>query len=88
MERKKRRTFTREYKAEIVRVIRTSGKSPELVAREYELTPSAVRAWVERAAIDARKDPNGPLTTFPSLVTLLTPAESVPWYKIMLIGAV
>jgi len=63
MERKKRRTFTREYKAEIVRVIRTSGKSPELVAREYELTPSAVRAWVERAAVDERKDPNGPLTT-------------------------
>ena len=63
MERKKRRTFTPEYKAEIVRVIRTSGKSPELVAREYELTPSAVRAWVERYEIGERKDPNGPLTT-------------------------
>jgi transposase len=63
MERKKRRSFTAEYKAEIVRVVRTSGKSPEQVAREYELTESAVRSWVDRARIDERKDPNGPLTT-------------------------
>jgi transposase len=63
MERKKRRSFTAEYKAEIVRVVRTSGKSPEQVAREYELTESAVRNWVDRARIDERKDPNGPLTT-------------------------
>ena len=63
MERKKRRTFTPEYKAEIVRVVRTSGKSPELIAKEYELTPSAVRAWVDRAEIDERRDPSGPLTT-------------------------
>ena len=46
-----------------MRVVRTSGKSPEQVAREYELTESAVRNWVDRARIDERKDPNGPLTT-------------------------
>ena len=63
MERKKRRSFTREYKAEIVRVVRASGKSPEQVAREHDLTESAVRNWVVRAGIDERKDPNGPLTT-------------------------
>ena len=61
MERKKRRKFTREYKAEIVRLVRTSGKSIGQVAKELDLTETAVRAWVKRADIDEKRDPNGPL---------------------------
>ncbi len=63
MGRRKRRSFTAEFKAEIVRVIRTSGKSIDQIAREYDLTESAVRNWDKRARIDQKKDPNGPLTT-------------------------
>jgi transposase-like protein len=63
MERRKRRKFTPEYKAEVVRLVQRSGKSPGAVAREMDLTETAVRAWVKQAAIDAKRDPNGPLTT-------------------------
>lgn len=63
MERKKRRKFTREYKAEIVRLVRTSGKTIGQVAKELDLTETAVRAWVKRADIDEKRDPNGPLTS-------------------------
>jgi transposase len=63
MERRKRRKFTPEYKAEIVRLVRSSDKSIGQVAEELGLTESAVRAWVKRADIDEKRDPRGPLTT-------------------------
>jgi transposase len=47
----------------VVRLIRTSGKSAGAVARELGLTETSVRAWVKRAEIDERKDPQGPLTS-------------------------
>ena len=62
MERRKRRKFTPEYKAEVVKLVQTSGKSAGQVSSELGLTETAVRAWVTRAAIDEEKDPNGPLT--------------------------
>lgn len=58
-----RRSFTKEYKAEVVRLIRTSGKSAGAVARELGLTETSVRAWMKGAEIDERKDPQGPLTS-------------------------
>src|SRR5437762_3511188 len=63
MERRKRRKFTPEYKAEVVKLVRTSGKSIGQVSGELELTEAAVRAWVKRAEIDEKQDPNGPLTS-------------------------
>ena len=63
MERRQRRKFTPEYKAEVVRMARTSGKSIGQLSKELELTETAVRAWVQRADIDEKKDPNGPLTS-------------------------
>src|SRR2546422_474604 len=63
MERRKRRKFTAEYKAEVVRLVRTSGKSVGQVAKELDLTETAVRSWVRQAAIDQRRDPQGPLTS-------------------------
>ena len=63
MGRRKRRKFTPEYKAEVVKLVRTSGKSIGQVASELELTETAVRAWAKRADIDERQDPNGPLTS-------------------------
>lgn len=63
MGRRKRRKFTPEYKAEVIKLVRTSGKSIGQVSSELELTETAVRDWVRRAAIDEKKDPNGPLTS-------------------------
>jgi transposase len=63
MERRQRRKFTPEYKAEVVRLARTSGKSIGQLSKELELTETAVRAWIQRAGIDEKKDPNGPLTS-------------------------
>ena len=60
---RKRRSFTKEYKAEVVALVRRSGKSPGQVAKEMDLTETSVRAWVKQAAIDEKRDPLGPLTS-------------------------
>ena len=43
MAKRKRRSFSKEYKAEVVELIRKSGKSVGAVAMELELTETAVR---------------------------------------------
>ena len=43
MAKRKRRAFTKEFKAQAVRIVRDSGKSVGAVAREFDLTESAVR---------------------------------------------
>ena len=63
MAKRKRRAFTDEFKTQTVRVVRESGKSIGAIARELDLTESAVRAWVRQAAIDAGHGPAGALTT-------------------------
>jgi len=63
MEKRKRRSFTKEYKAEVVELIRKSGKSIGAVARELDLTETAVRRWVAQAEIDSGGGPAGALTT-------------------------
>jgi transposase len=63
MGRRKRRKFTADYKAEVVRLVRSSGKSVGQVAQELDLTETAVRAWVRQAGTDAKRDPQGPLTS-------------------------
>jgi transposase len=60
---RKRRTFTAEFKAEAVRIVRTSGKTITQVARELDLTVTCLRAWVKQAEVDERPDPKGALTT-------------------------
>jgi transposase len=63
--KRKRRSFTPEYKAEVVRLVKTGGKSIAQVAAELDLGETVVRAWVNRAEVDAGKHPEGegPLTT-------------------------
>jgi transposase len=52
-----RRTFTPEFKAQTVELLRTSGKSVAEVCRDLDLTETAVRRWVAQAEIDAgRRD--------------------------------
>ena len=57
-----RRFFPPEYKAEVVELIRTTGKTVGQVARELDLTETAVRQWVRQADLDAGHRHDG-LTT-------------------------
>jgi transposase len=52
-----RRSFSDEYKAEVVELCRTGGKSISEVASDLGLTVSAVRRWVAQADIDAGRRP-------------------------------
>ena len=61
--KRKRRHFTPEYKAEVVRLVRTGGKTAGQAARDLELTETSVRAWVRQAEIDEGKGAPGALTT-------------------------
>ena len=51
-EGRRRRSFTREYKAEVVALCRSSGKTTSAVARDLGLTATFVRRWVAQAEID------------------------------------
>jgi transposase len=58
-----RRFFPPEYKAEVAELIRTTGKAVGQVARELDLTETAVREWVKRADLDAGRRSDGLTTT-------------------------
>ena len=63
MARRKRRAFAPAYKAEVLDLIRASGKSIGAVAKDLGLTETAVRAWVRQAEVDGGGGPSGVLTT-------------------------
>jgi transposase len=63
MEKRKRRSFTREFKAEAVRLCKVGDRSIGQIARELDLTETALRAWVKQAEIDEGQGPAGALTT-------------------------
>ncbi len=63
MARRKRRAFTREYKAEVVELVRRSGKGIGSVASDLDLSETAVRRWVGQAEIDSGAGSTGALTT-------------------------
>ena len=52
-----RRSFTPEFKAHTVELVRTSGKSVGEICRDLDLTETAVHRWVAQADVDAgRRD--------------------------------
>jgi transposase len=53
--RRPRRQFSDEYKVSVVRLVPDEGKTVGAVARELDLTETAVRTWVERARADRSK---------------------------------
>jgi transposase-like protein len=61
--KRKRRKFSAEFKAETVRLFRTSDKSIAALARELDLTETALRQWIKQAEVDAGRGPAGALTT-------------------------
>jgi transposase len=57
MTARRRRSFTPEFKAQTVDLLRTSGKSVGEVCRDLDLTETVVRRWLAQADIDAgRRD--------------------------------
>lgn len=60
---RKRRSFTREFKAEAVRLCKVGDRSITRVAIDLDLTETALREWVRRADVDAGEGPPDALTT-------------------------
>ncbi len=52
-EKRPRRSFTPEFKAEVDELCRAGDRSIGQVARDLDLTETAVREWVRRADVDA-----------------------------------
>ena len=59
---RRRRSFTPEFKAEIVELGQRGDRSVGQVARDFDLTETAVREWVRQAERDAGTRGDG-LTT-------------------------
>ena len=60
---RQRRKFTKEFKAETVKLVKESGKSAGQVARDLDLTETTLRNWIKQHDIDAGDGPAGALTT-------------------------
>jgi transposase len=61
--RRHRRAFTPEFKAEIVELCQRGDRSVGQVARDLDLTETAVREWVRLAERDAGTSQDGGLTS-------------------------
>jgi transposase len=58
-ERRVRRQFSEEFKAGAVRLVLEEGKTIGAVARELDLTPSALSQWVKHAQAERTKGKSG-----------------------------
>jgi transposase len=56
VERRQRRSFSPNYKAEVVELIRSSGRPIAAVCRDMGLAETAVRKWVAQADADAGRN--------------------------------
>lgn len=63
MAKRRRRKFDAVFKADAVRLCRVGDRSIAQVAKDLDLTESALRDWVKRAEIDEANSPTGELTT-------------------------
>jgi transposase len=57
MTKRRRRSFSPEFKAEIVALCQRPGNTVAGVSKEYELAETAVRRWVRQAEVDAGAKP-------------------------------
>jgi transposase-like protein len=62
-QRRKRRVFTPEFRAEAVRLCKVGDRSIGQVAQDLDLTENSLREWVKRIDIDAGKGPPEALVT-------------------------
>ena len=61
--RRKKRTFSAEFKAEATRLVLAEGLTVAQAARDLDLTESSLRNWVRQANVDAGHGPAGALTS-------------------------
>lgn len=62
-QKRKRRTFSKEFKAGAVRLVLEEGKSISQAGRDLDVHGSVVSGWVKQAKVDAGKGPPGALST-------------------------
>jgi transposase len=60
---RRRRSFTAEFKAEIVELCQRGDRSVGQVAKDFDLTETAVREWVKQADRDSGARQDGGLTS-------------------------
>jgi len=63
MAKRKRRQFTDQFKADSVKLCKAGGRSIRQVAKDLDLTDTALREWVRRADADAGTGLPGVLAT-------------------------
>ena len=61
--KEKAKKFTPEQRAAAVKIVETSGKPIAQIAREMDLSVTALRNWVTQSKVDKAQDPKGPLTS-------------------------
>jgi transposase-like protein len=61
--RRPRRKFTEEFRREVVELCKRGDRSVGAVARDLDLTETAVRKWVKQYEVDQGHGPPGALTT-------------------------
>ena len=59
--KRSRRSFTAEFKREAVRLCKVGDRTIGQLAKDLDLTETALREWVKRAAVDAGEGPPGAL---------------------------
>jgi transposase len=62
-QRRARRSFTNEFKSEVIALCKVGDRSIEGVAKDLDLTETAVRAWIKQAEVDGSIAPTTALTT-------------------------
>lgn len=65
-QRRQRRSFNLEFKAGAVKLVLEEGKSVAAVARDLDLTETALRKWVEQAKTDKRRERAAARAALPS----------------------
>jgi transposase-like protein len=63
VKRRKRRSFTDEFKADAVKLVLAGGRPVGQVAKDLDLTETALRAWVRQAEVVAGQGAPEALTT-------------------------
>ena len=62
-QKRTRRSHSREFKAETVKLVRDGGRSVGQVSQDLDLADSLVRNWLKQAEVDEGHGPAGALTT-------------------------
>lgn len=75
--KRQRRQYTPEFKAGAVRLVLAEGRSVTQVAKDLDLTRSALDGWVQQARADAERGPAGTLTRPTSGVSAAIAAAEV-----------